>query len=412
MFGSAKNLLSGIEDIAQSFKNYSLIPSYTELPNATENEGKIVSIGCNLYYACEGEWKKVGADTTAPPENTEIPDCISNLEEYNQYQDYVDNVINSNIDIAFDIGFRNLTVDDFFNNVCLFENNLNVPENLNLITQAPSSNEILTSNHINNKYPEDGSYDVLWTLSMNNSGTISYNTPNGTIKHYRSVPNTVLFESNSGGNMGWVLPEQYTYVKTGQKFQISMWLGADRPTASSWSKFGYSSHPSSWTADYISSVSSNQSGEITIEYSFNKLFTSFAPNWHENNLWLVAVFNYGTEYASWYLLTVATYPNANLLVNMSETAVLDQPLFNSPTDTPTLAPGETLGSVRVIESNYKWALVPKDNSTVNIEADPGKCQFVGWQTSDNSILGNQNDASTTALINQDTSITGVFDCSQ
>ena len=325
---------SGIEKIASDLTDYgfggdggsSTIPSYTELPDVTENDSKIVSIGCNLYYACEGEWKKVGADTTAPPENTEIPDCISNLEEYNQYQDYVDNVINSNIDIAFDIGFRNLPIDNFFNNVCLFGNNLNVPENLNvsenlnLITQAPSSNEILTSNHINNKYPEAGSYDVLWTnsLTLNNSSAISYNSSLPTITH---SDNTVVFWQRSAGYMGWVLPEQYTYVKTGQKFQISMWGGADRATGSRWSKVGHSSHPSSWTTDYISSVSSNQSGEITIEYSFNKLVNSSAPTWHENNLLLIAVFNYGTEYASWYRLNFSVYGNQNLLINMSETAV-------------------------------------------------------------------------------------------
>ena len=38
------------------------------------------------------------------------------------------------------------------------------------------------------------------------------------------------------------------------------------------------------------------------------------------------------------------------------------------------------------------------------------CSFVEWRTNDNSIIGNVNDTVTTALINNDTSITGVFNC--
>jgi len=420
---SAQHMLSGIEDVAQFLSNNSSnIERYTDLPDATENDGKIVDIGCDLYYSCNGEWKKVGgADSADPPDGVEIPDCVSNLEEYTQYQDYVDNVINSNIDVAFDIGFRNLTVDDFFNNVCLFANNLNVPQDLDVVTEAPSINEVLDSHGVNNHYPQAGSYDVLWAVGgwLNDPIRLYVNGVNAngqqalfdaTIKYSTSVSNKIDFWHEGGGNMGWVLPEEYTYVKTGQKFRISMWSGADRESGTSWSTVGHPSHPSSWTTDYIANVSSNEEGEITVQYSFSKL-VSPAPNWHQANITLVAVFNYGTEYASWYRIAISTYTNnANTAANVSDTSTLDFPLWGSPANTPIRAPFEGLGSVLVTESNYKWALVPKDNPTVNIEADPGDCQFIGWQTSNSSILGNANDASTTALINQETSITGVFDC--
>ncbi|NDG53837.1 MAG: hypothetical protein EBY39_12600, partial [Flavobacteriia bacterium] len=66
--------------------------------------------------------------------------------------------------------------------------------------------------------------------------------------------------------------------------------------------------------------------------------------------------------------------------------------------------------VKITESTFKWGVFEK-GSTINIESPSSNpCTFSRWKTSDNSILGNTTDTSTTAIINQDTSITGVFIC--
>ena len=406
---------TGIEKIASDltdygFSNEKVIPrQYPTLPPPLDHSGELISVDCNLYISCDGQWKSVES-AAPPPEGVEVPDCVSNLEEYNQYEDYVDNVINSNIDIAFDIGFRDLTVDDFFNNVCLFANNLNVPEDLALLAQTSSNNVGSSSHGIDNHYPEAGSFDILSTTEkiIENSDLL-YNDPSATITHSETQ---VDFWHTGGTFMGWVLPEEYIFVKTGQKFRVAMFAGADRTSGSTWSKVGHPSHPSSWTTDYIASASSNESGEITFQYSFYQL-VSPAPDWHSTAIQLVAVFNYGTENASWYLMGGVTVANnTNRFVNIGGTRGLDFPYFDSPQYDPLPSPFAGLGSVLVTESNYKWALVPKDNPTVNIQADPNSCQFVGWQTSDSSIIGNTGEMNTTAFINNNTSITGVFDCTQ
>ena len=116
---------TGIEKIAQDLTDYGFgggsadIPKYTNLPDPTENDGKIVASGCDLYYGCDGEWKKIGADSIPPPEN--IPGCISNLEEYNQYQEYKERFLAENSSQSFDqmLNFNN-DITDLIYDVCLF----------------------------------------------------------------------------------------------------------------------------------------------------------------------------------------------------------------------------------------------------------------------------------------------------
>ena len=89
---------TGIEKIAADLTDYgfggdggsSTIPSYTDLPDVTENDGKIVASGCDLYHSCNGTWNKIGGGTSS---SEDLPGCVNNLEEYMQYEEYKQGVI-------------------------------------------------------------------------------------------------------------------------------------------------------------------------------------------------------------------------------------------------------------------------------------------------------------------------------
>ena len=119
---------TGIEKIAADLTDYGFgggssdIPKYTDLPDPTSNDGKIVASGCDLYYGCGGEWKKVGTDAIPPPEN--VPGCVSNLEEYNQYQEYKEQFLAENSATAFDQMLNsNNDISELIYDVCLFSDN-------------------------------------------------------------------------------------------------------------------------------------------------------------------------------------------------------------------------------------------------------------------------------------------------
>ena len=65
-------------------------------------------------------------------------------------------------------------------------------------------------------------------------------------------------------------------------------------------------------------------------------------------------------------------------------------------------------SVKIIDSGYSWGIF-EDDTTINIEATNGSCTFVEWRSS-NSSLQDPSSNTTSATINADTSITGVFNC--
>jgi len=133
---------TGIEKIAADLTDYgfgggsSTIPSYTDLPDVTENDGKIVARGCDLYYSCDGEWKKIGADSIPPPED--VPGCISNLEEYNEYQEYKERFLADNMGSAAESILNNGTkLSDLVLDVCLFpESNLENEKNTVVIDET------------------------------------------------------------------------------------------------------------------------------------------------------------------------------------------------------------------------------------------------------------------------------------
>ena len=133
---------TGIEKIAADLTDYgfgggsSTIPSYTDLPDVTENDGKIVASGCDLYHSCNGAWNKIGGESIPPP--AEAPACVTNLAEYNQYQEYKDAFLADNLGNTFDQMLNsNNDISDLIFDVCFFpESSLEEEKNTVIIDET------------------------------------------------------------------------------------------------------------------------------------------------------------------------------------------------------------------------------------------------------------------------------------
>ncbi len=209
---------TGIEKIAADLTDYgfgggggsSTIPSYTDLPDVTENDGKIVASGCDLYHSCDGSWNKVGGESIPAP-TEDIPGCVETLEDYNNYINYVDSVISNGMSSAFEESFNFGVKENFFNDVCLhkevlgegqaivkiqqsnyqfgiFENNTNI----NISAETPVTAGYYTSLHIKsdvnvNPNGQPG-YDVALSLQSN--------TTNGSTTFTDLSENNLVISSN------------------------------------------------------------------------------------------------------------------------------------------------------------------------------------------------------------------------
>ena len=89
------------------------------------------------------------------------------------------------------------------------------------------------------------------------------------------------------------------------------------------------------------------------------------------------------------------YPNNTATIPLSQIPEVEGDIYNN--------------SVSIQESSYKWGLF-EENTTINLGGTiDTNCTFTEWQTS-HVTLTNPNDINATANINQDASITGVFNC--
>lgn len=105
---------TGVEKIASDLTDYGFggggvldIPKYTFLPDATDNDNKIVAFGCDLYHSCNGQWQKIlkEGDNVALPANSSYPGCVSTISESILYDEYKDQFIE---DITEDVFEREL----------------------------------------------------------------------------------------------------------------------------------------------------------------------------------------------------------------------------------------------------------------------------------------------------------------
>lgn len=128
---------TGIEKIASDLTDYGFggsssdIPKYTDLPDATDNDGKIVASGCELYHSCDGEWTKIikqDTITTLPPgESDGLPGCVATLEDKTNYIIYRDEVINENASNQFSLSLQGLTPQQL-HETCLFTEFQGIPD--------------------------------------------------------------------------------------------------------------------------------------------------------------------------------------------------------------------------------------------------------------------------------------------
>ena len=129
---------TGIEKIASDLTDYGFgggssdIPKYTDLPDATENDGKIVASGCELYHSCDGEWTKIikqDTITTLPEgESDGLPGCVTTTEDKTNYIIYRDEVINENASNTFSFALQGLTPPEL-HEACLFTEFQGLPDN-------------------------------------------------------------------------------------------------------------------------------------------------------------------------------------------------------------------------------------------------------------------------------------------
>lgn len=111
------------------------VDDITDLPD-NPTDGQLITVGCDLYIGCDGQWVKVGADAVAPP--SEAPACVSSLEEYNQYTEYKDQFLADNSNASFSAGLNNqANIHDFIHDVCLFaDSNLSQERNTVVIDET------------------------------------------------------------------------------------------------------------------------------------------------------------------------------------------------------------------------------------------------------------------------------------
>jgi len=159
---------TGIEKIATDLTDYgfsSTIPSYTDLPDVTENDGKIVASGCDLYHSCNGTWNKISSESIPPPD--EAPACVTNLSEYNQYQEYKQQIFAEYQEQAFSNALNGIPANPI-RDVCLFKqiNNTSSSETIN-------SNAISAGHEHTNYLKSDG---TVWAAGRNDNGQLGDGT--------------------------------------------------------------------------------------------------------------------------------------------------------------------------------------------------------------------------------------------
>jgi len=139
---------TGIEKISKDLIEYGFLSSnvvtkYTDnIPSASENDGKLIASGCDLYYSCDGNWvplKGTPDDTlrTIDIDNASLPACVETLDEYNQFVAYKDAFLSENISNSFMDAF-NTDIDPLVIDVCTHVQS-NLPNEFNTVKIDESS---------------------------------------------------------------------------------------------------------------------------------------------------------------------------------------------------------------------------------------------------------------------------------
>ena len=432
---------TGIEKIASDLTDYGFLEGNiniarysSSLPNPIDNDGKIVASGCDLYYGCDGEWKKIGGDSTdgVPEDSENIPLCVSNLDEYNQYQEYVDGIVADNLDLGFSAGFENSIVDRFFSNVCLFKEERSQTDNTFIdlsdnafpvsIVGNPTNDSSVTGPYGSSVIHFNGVSNEIGHIVINessNNEALNPGTEDFTLECWfkfktlssSTLPCQIMYKGSGSAN--WQVTSSLSLAGN-QKLRfvnnlattsnIMYWDSGDPEYfVNNWTHVAVVRHGTVITM-YVNGVDRfnfTVSSTDAVKYNTNSMMigSSLQFSTYKAESFYVQDF----RYSSAAMYTENFTPPTDFLPKTSDTQLLLQSDVGNP-----IAEGDNI--VKITESTFKWGVF-EDGTTINIESPSSNpCTFSNWKTSDNSILGNPSDASTTALINQDTSITGVFNC--
>lgn len=135
MSDSTKSMLSGIYEMGKSVREYidqkgvDSVNNIFDLPD-NPTDGQLITVGCDLFIGCNGQWVKVGEDSAPSAEG--VPDCVFNLDELTQYMAYKDNFISQNTASSFMNAF-NSDIDPFVIDVCTYPSSNLPDEELNVV---------------------------------------------------------------------------------------------------------------------------------------------------------------------------------------------------------------------------------------------------------------------------------------
>jgi len=436
---------TGIEKISDDLdgKLYSpRLPKYNyALPNPDFFDGRVVASGCNLYYACEGEWIPVkGESTVAPEDFEELPSCITNIDEVVQYGEYKDKVISDNLSNLFSAGLQGVVTDQFFHNVCLYTNNILpnesssdffdsstnnfdvsitegsivLPEHTTVDPGPQGSSSIsfgdTTATESAIKIPREAfnpkSQDMTLEFWIKLSSEMVQNTSNRkpilvrNLNHATAATTTSVL-LNSDNTLVW-----YSNLSQGDM----VYKPSDNNQWGEWNHIALVRNATKMSIYFNGVEVDSKSISATAAFAdYTSTYSDFLKIgcWNQpgaGNMRYLPFRMQSIRHSSIARYTSDFQPPTTLFTPDENT----QFLINSNLSTQGLTQDPNLSTVKILESTYKWGLI-EDNTTINIEAQ-GDCSFSHWVTNQSNIINDVNQPTTTALIHQDTSITGVFNC--
>ena len=135
--GGSSNF-TGLQDTPNNYSNGSYLKSTTNgleyagivptsysdvlsLPSsATQHEGEIVKVGCDIYLSCNGEWQKLD---TSSQDNipSSYPACVTTTEEMIQYDKYEQELSEGLAEQELINSINGIETNTDLHNVCLFQ---------------------------------------------------------------------------------------------------------------------------------------------------------------------------------------------------------------------------------------------------------------------------------------------------
>lgn len=387
-----------------------------DLPDPIDNDREIVIVGCDLYVSCDGKWKPVSTESDSTdsdsPEGESLPGCVSTLGESIQYQTYKDTIVSQNLGFAFDQGLSNQIQNKFLNSVCLLttpSNNQNVSVKIaessykwGLFTDNTTINiEASVDNHTDNfihfqsnsNTPSDVQ-DFYGTTISQNVGVVN-STDNPPLRNGYGISN-LKFDGSSALKL-----DNNDKFNLNSDFTIDFWyyrdsfLGTDINTVFSIEKSD------------TRTPAGNDSMECYVQNNGNMLFQfDTTTNSHPN-------VSFSSSLQTWtYLKVVRVSDRVMLYVDgeQKDSIDLNGAILNFDSSFYMSIGGRggiLLSDMYLQDFRLRKGVVDMSTSVpTTLLSAPEFYNFDKWEPA--SAVANPTSASTTALINSDTSITGVF----